>query len=148
VKWRARFEEIRQAAALPTSAALVWMALLAAGCAPRTAPATPAPPAGEDPAPEDAPEEVTVDFAEVAPLWETVARPEEGFAGLDVWPGGGQRPWLIVAAAASHRLVIFDAGSGELLRELGALGERPGRFREPVDVAVAGDLAFVVERGK
>jgi hypothetical protein len=138
------------AAALAVSAALV----LATACAPRAAPATPAPPAAPaaedvaaDPAPEDAAEVVTLAFVEVAPLWETVPRPEEGFAGLDVWPGGGQRPWLVVAAAASHRLVIVDAGSGELLRELGALGERPGSFREPVDVAVAGDLAFVVERG-
>lgn len=150
MRWRATTEMIRLAAALVLPAALVvW-----AGCAPRRAPATPAPPAapaGEDmaadPAPEDAAEPETLDFVEVAPLWETVPRPEEGFAGLDVWPGGGQRPWLVVAAAASHRLVIFDAGSGELLRELGALGERPGSFRDPVDVAVAGDLAFVVERG-
>lgn len=152
---RAPTETTRLAAALLVSAALlVWMALLSAGCAPRAAPATAAPPAapaGEDaaadPAPEAAAEPEPLAFVEVAPLWETVPRPEEGFAGLDVWPGGGQRPWLVAAAAASHRLVIFDAGSGELLRELGALGERPGSFREPVDVAVGGDLAFVVERG-
>lgn len=82
----------------------------------------------------------------LAPLWETVARPEEGFAGLAVWPGA-VRAWLVVAAAASHRLVLFDAESGELLREVGSLGERAGSFREPVAVAVGGDLAFVVERG-
>lgn len=143
------------AAALPVPATLVLSAalVLSTGCAPRAAPATAAPPAAPaaedvaDPAPEDTAGEETLTFVEVAPLWETVPRPEEGFAGLDVWPGGGQRPWLVVAAAASHRLVIVDAGSGELLRELGALGERPGSFRDPVDVAVAGAFAFVVERG-
>jgi len=162
VRVRATTETIRLAAALVLAAALrvsmtlavsaalpVSTALLSASCAPRAAPATPEPPVepAAGPAPEDAAEPETLDFVEVAPLWETVPRPEEGFTGLDVWPGGGQRPWLVVAAAASHRLVIFDAGSGELLRELGALGERPGSFRDPVDVAVAGDLAFVVERG-
>lgn len=93
------------------------------------------------PAPEPLP------VVALAPLWETVARPEEGFAGLALWPGAGQRSWLVVAAAASHRLVLFDADSGELLREVGALGERAGSFREPLAVAVGGDLAFVVERG-
>lgn len=132
------------------------LALAAApACAPRPAPpSTPAslPEAVEDaagggadaevpPAPEPLP------VVALSPLWETVARPEEGFAGLAVWPGAGQRPWLVVAAAASHRLVLFDAESGELLREVGALGDRAGSFREPVAVAVGGDLAFVVERG-
>ncbi|HEX2164216.1 MAG TPA: hypothetical protein VHM02_09725, partial [Thermoanaerobaculia bacterium] len=99
--------------------------------------AVPAPPPEPPPLPEIA----------VEPLWETVPRPEEGLAGLAVWPGSGDRPWVIVAAAASHRLVLFDAATGELLRELGSLGEGPGQFREPVAVAVAGDLAFVAERG-
>jgi 3-phytase len=137
-------------------AAALLPALAVAACAPPPAP--PAVPPGEpevvaagpveaaaEEAVEPAPEPLPV--VALAPLWETVPRPEEGLAGVAVWPGAGQRPWLLVAAAASHRLVLFDAGTGELLRELGSLGERAGSFREPVGVAVAGDLAFVVERG-
>lgn len=117
---------------------------------PSTPPTVPEPvedAAGGEPDAELPPAPEPLPVVALAPLWETVARPEEGFAGLAFWPGAGQRSWLVVAAAASHRLVLFDADSGELLREVGALGERAGSFREPLAVAVGGDLAFVVERG-
>jgi hypothetical protein len=139
---------------VPAAAALLVAGALA--CAPAVPPAMPpdavpsdsVPPAAEEAAVEPiAAEPAPPPLVELAPLWETVPRPADGFAALAVWPGAGQRPWLLVAAAATHRLVLFDAESGELLREVGALGERAGSFREPVDVAVAGDLAFVVERG-
>jgi hypothetical protein len=113
----------------------------------------PPPEAGEATVEEVAPEEVAEEVAEeapppaVEPVWATAARPEEGLAGLAVWTAAGERPWLLAAAAASHRLILFDAASGGLLRELGSAGERPGQFREPVAVGVAGDLAFVAERG-
>ncbi|HUO86467.1 MAG TPA: hypothetical protein VM617_03685 [Thermoanaerobaculia bacterium] len=137
----------REAAALALAVAVL------AGCA-TTAP-DPAPTAAAAGAATDAVEQAAEGSAAAEPLagssaislWETEPRPEDGLAGLAVWPGAGQRPWLLVAARDSHRLVLFDAASGELLREFGSLGERPGSFREPVDVAVAGDLAFVVERG-
>lgn len=138
------------------AATLLPVLAAALGCAPRPAPRPlpPSPPeAVEEPAAEAAeavvpePDFVPLPVVALTPLWETVARPGEGLTGLAFWPGAGQRPWLLATAAASHRLVLFDAGSGELLREIGALGERAGRFREPVAVAVGGDLAFVVERG-
>lgn len=124
-------------------------------CVPLPAPPSPPPTvqepvgdaAGGAPDAELPPAPQPLPVVALTPLWETVARPEEGFAGLAFWPGAGQRAWLVVAAAASHRLVLFDAESGELLREVGALGERAGSFREPVAVAVGGDLAFVVEHG-
>lgn len=148
----------RPLALLAHSAPPFVLALLAAGaltCAPTVPPTVPpdtgppdAAPLAEAAAAEPAAAEpAPLPFALLAPLWETLPRPADGFAGLAVWPGAGQRPWLLVVAAATHRLVLFDAESGELLREVGALGERAGSFREPVDVAVAGDLAFVVERG-
>jgi hypothetical protein len=83
----------------------------------------------------------------VRPVWVSPPRPDEGLTALAVWSGDGSRPWLLAAAARTHRLVLFDAATGELLRELGVAGERPGQFRDPADVAVAGDLAFVAESG-
>ena len=133
------------ASVLPLAAALLAAGALA--CATAVPPAAPPATADESVVEPFAAEPEPLPLTLLAPLWETVPRPADGFAGLAVWPGAGQRPWLLVAAAATHRLVLFDAESGELLREVGALGERAGSFREPVDVAVAGDLAFVVERG-
>jgi 3-phytase len=43
-------------------------------------------------------------------------------------------------------LVVYDADSGERLREVGGEGEGPGAFDRPNGVAVFGDHVFVVER--
>lgn len=83
----------------------------------------------------------------VEPAWETGARPEEGIHGVAVWPGTGDRPWLLATAAATHRLLLFDADTGEALRDFGGRGEGDGRFRDPRGVAVVDDLALVAERG-
>lgn len=63
-----------------------------------------------------------------------------------VWhaPGGGA--WVIATAKSSHRLMVYDAATGETLGAIGRPGTGPGELRRPNGVIVLGDLAFVVER--
>lgn len=140
------------------SGAVALVALLLTGCATAPPAAPPAPtPEPAEPAPMEAPMEVAQEevAAEeppspasvvVAETWETVRRPEENVDSVAVWPGAGDRAWLLATAKATDRLLVFDAGTGELLREFGGHGDAAGRFRRPNGIAVVHDLAFVVER--
>ena len=65
---------------------------------------------------------------------------------LATWPTEDGRTWLIATAKSSHRLVVFDADTGERLREVGGEGQAPGEFKRPNGIAVYGDMLFVVER--
>ncbi|MFD0739318.1 phytase [Lysobacter koreensis] len=65
---------------------------------------------------------------------------------LATWPAEDGRTWLIASAKSTHRLVVFDADSGERLRTFGGEGNGPGQFNRPNGVAVHGDQLFVVER--
>lgn len=65
---------------------------------------------------------------------------------LATWTTEDGRTWLIASAKSSHRLVVFDADSGERLRTVGREGDGPGQFNRPNGVAVQGDHLFVVER--
>lgn len=87
--------------------------------------------------------------AEVATLAETyvsAANPGEELDSLATWHGTDGRPWVIATAKSTHRLVVFDADTGERLRDVGGKGAEPGRFKRPNGIAVAGDRVFVVER--
>lgn len=123
---------------------LAGLGLLIAACSASPPPAVlepvPEPPAEVAPAEPPAPLAV-----EVAEAWVSEARPEEGIAALAVWPGGGDRAWVIAAAAATDRLLVLDAGTGEILTEHGATGEIAGRFRRPAGLAVVADLLLVAE---
>jgi len=66
---------------------------------------------------------------------------------LAAWPvPQSDTVWLLATAKSSHRLVRFDADSGERLGETGGRGAEPGRFHRPNGIAIHGDLAFVAER--
>lgn len=65
---------------------------------------------------------------------------------LATWPTEDGRTWLIASAKSSHRLVVFDADSGERVRTVGSEGDGAGQFNRPNGVAVHGDHLFVVER--
>ncbi|MEO6365765.1 MAG: phytase [Luteimonas sp.] len=65
---------------------------------------------------------------------------------LAVWPTEQGGAWIIGTAKSTHRLVVFDADSGERLRDVGGKGQAPGQFNRPNGVAVFGDVLFVVER--
>ncbi|MCY7355090.1 MAG: phytase [Lysobacter sp.] len=65
---------------------------------------------------------------------------------LVVWPNEHGGAWIIGTAKATHQLVVFDADSGERLREVGRKGSALGEFNRPNGVAVFADILFVVER--
>ncbi|AWV06507.1 NHL repeat-containing protein [Marilutibacter maris] len=70
----------------------------------------------------------------------------EELDSLATWPTENGDTWLIATAKASHRLLVFDADTGALLRSVGGKGEALGRFKRPNGVTVQGDHLFVVER--
>jgi len=112
------------------------LAALLAACvtAPReSAPVTP--PAAA------APEPVTVVEAYVS-----AELPSEELDSLTTWPTEDGKTLLIASGKSSHRLVVFDADTGEELRTVGREGQGPGEFKRPNGVAVQGDYLFVVER--
>jgi 3-phytase len=65
---------------------------------------------------------------------------------LAAWTADDGATWLVASAKSSHRLVVFDADSGQRVRTVGGKGAAPGEFMRPNGVAVFGDLLFVVER--
>ncbi|MBU8976628.1 phytase [Lysobacter sp. MMG2] len=65
---------------------------------------------------------------------------------LATWTAEDGATWLIATAKSTHRLVVFDADSGQRLRDVGGEGAKPGEFNRPNGIAVYGDYAFVVER--
>lgn len=117
-------------------------ALLLAACA-ATAPhreAAPAPPAVALPAPS-APQPLVV-----PERYASDESPQDELDSLATWTTEDGATWLIATAKSSHRLVVFDADSGERLRTVGGEGTGPGLFKRPNGVAVHGDHLFVVER--
>jgi 3-phytase len=63
-----------------------------------------------------------------------------------VWHGAGGVTWLLATAKSTHRLMVYDAASGESLGAIGRPGPGPGELRRPNGLLVLGDLAFIVER--
>src|SRR5687768_12238767 len=108
------------------SAALACTLLSA--CA--TAPRPPAPPTTAIAPPEP----VTVVESYVSA--ETLA---DELDSLATWPTEDGKTWLIATGKSSHRLVVFDADTGEQLRTFGGEGQAPGQFKRPNGVAVHGD---------
>ncbi len=72
--------------------------------------------------------------------------PEDELDSLAAWPTEDGRTWLVATAKSTHRLVVFDADTGERLRAVGGPGSSLGRFNRPNGLAVHGDHLFVVER--
>src|SRR5688572_15951805 len=111
-------------------------ATLLSACATSPTPSTPPP--STAPAP---PDPVTVVESYVSA--ESLA---DELDSLATWPTEDGKTWLIATGKSSHRLVVFDADSGEQLRTVGGEGNGPGQFKRPNGLAVHGDQLFVVER--
>lgn len=112
------------------------LALLAA-CHTVPAPPTPLPPA---------PQAATAVDAVVPESWISSDSPEDELDSLAVWPTEDGHTWLIATAKSSHRLVVYDAETGQRLRSVGGPGKGAAQFDRPNGIAVHGDLLFVAER--
>lgn len=107
---------------------------------------TTAPPARPvAPVADEVPAAPAVD-AVVAEAWVSEAEPEDELDSLAVWPTEDNRTWLIATAKSTHRLVVYDAETGQRLRNVGGRGTGPVQFDRPNGIAVFGDLVFVAER--
>ena len=126
---------------LPAGASLALATLLIAACAGvpgrQAAPVAAVPPASVSTAPE---------ALTVTERYVSVETPAEELDSLATWPAPDGRTWLVATGKSSHRLVVYDAESGERLREVGGEGEGAGRFDRPNGLAVFGDHLFVAER--
>src|SRR5262245_14533314 len=103
-----------------------------------TAPRDSAPANAAVPAP---PEPVTV-----VESYTSAESPADELDSLATWPTEDGKTWLIATAKSGHRLVVYDADTGEQLRTFGGEGQQPGQFKRPNGVAVHGDYLVVVER--
>lgn len=72
--------------------------------------------------------------------------PTDELDSLATWRHPDGATWLIATAKSSHRLVVYDADTGQRLRDIGGKGGEPGRFNRPNGIAVFGDRLFVAER--
>jgi 3-phytase len=90
----------------------------------------------------------TADIAKrfVPERYVSAENPGEELDSLATWRHPDGTVWLIATAKTSHRLVVFDADTGARLRDFGAKGAEPGRFKRPNGIAVLGDRLFVTER--
>lgn len=115
--------------------------VLLAGCA-----TTPAPAARDAESPIKAASQGISSAVVVAETYISEANAADELDSLAVWPSEQGGAWIIGTAKSTHRLVVFDADSGERMREVGGKGPAAGEFNRPNGVAVFGDLLFVVER--
>ena len=82
-------------------------------------------------------------------IQETWLSPRDRTDNVDspaVWHGPAGQHWLVSTAKSTDVLLVHDAATGTLLRRVGGTGTAPGRFDRPNGIAIAGDIAFVVER--
>ena len=85
----------------------------------------------------------------VAPLKESWMTTRDTLDNIDspaVWHGPGGEHWVLSTAKATDVLVVNDASTGAFVRRLGASGTGRGQLQRPNGIAIAGNLAFVVER--
>ena len=115
---------------------VLFAVLLLAACATSRIPAPPS--TGLAPPPAD--------VATVTERYVTADSPQDELDSLATWAAEDGATWLIATAKTGHRLVVYDADSGERLRSVGGKGAGAGEFLRPNGIAVHGDLLLVSER--
>jgi 3-phytase len=78
--------------------------------------------------------------------WMTIRDTLDNIDSPAVWHGPNGEHWVLSTAKATDVLVVNDAATGAIVRRLGASGTGPGQMQRPNGIAIAGNLAFVVER--
>ncbi len=86
---------------------------------------------------------------EVAVIQEafTTLRDESGNVDSPaVWHGKDGRNWLLATAKEGNVILIFDAATGEKIKQFGQAGNGLGSLGRPNGIAVIDDYAVIVER--
>lgn len=85
----------------------------------------------------------------VAPLRESWMTTRDTLDNIDspaIWHGPDGQHWVLSTAKTTNVLVVNDASTGDFIRRLGTTGTGRGQMQRPNGIAIAGNLAFVVER--
>ena len=80
---------------------------------------------------------------------ETFVTPRQNWALVDspaIWTGQAGETWIVATGKLTSRLYVSDAATGAHIRTIGRRGSKLGEFSRPNGIAIAGDLALVVER--
>lgn len=88
----------------------------------------------------------TADAVSVPEAFATPMTPEDNIDSVASWTAPDGQVLLLATAKSTERLVVYDGGSGAFVRHVGGPGAGEGQFNRPNGIAVADDLAFVVER--
>ncbi|MGY1529653.1 phytase [Luteimonas sp. A649] len=94
-------------------------------------------------------EAVRAEAAEAVTVPEAFATqmtPEDNIDSVASWTAPDGQVLLLATAKSTHRLVVYDGATGAFVRHVGERGAGAGQFDRPNGIAVADDLAFVVER--
>ena len=86
------------------------------------------------------------DAVEVPEAFATPMTPEDNIDSIASWTDADGSVLLLATAKSTHRLVAYDGATGGFVRHVGGQGAEAGRFDRPNGIAIADDLAFVVER--
>ena len=85
-------------------------------------------------------------IAALSESWMTTRDTLDNIDSPAVWHGPDGEHWVLSTAKATDVLVVNDASTGAFVRRLGASGTGRGQMQRPNGIAIAGNLAFVVER--
>ncbi len=93
----------------------------------------------------------TADSAALGPVlvneaFATPMTPDDNIDSVASWSSPDGDVLVLATAKSTHRLVVYDGFTGEFVRHVGEPGAGRGEFDRPNGIAVADDLAFVVER--
>ena len=86
------------------------------------------------------------EICEVPEYFVTESRVSLDVDSIAIWHGKGGQHWLIATAKRGHVLPVYDAATGEFIKDIGVPGTRRGELQRPNGIAVIDDLIFVVER--
>lgn len=99
-----------------------------------------------DRAREAARTDANTEAAPVPEAFATPMTPEDNIDSIASWAGDDGRILVLATAKSTDRLVVYDGGTGAFVRHVGGPGTDAGQFDRPNGIAIADDLAFVVER--
>ncbi|MFH1832029.1 MAG: phytase [bacterium] len=65
---------------------------------------------------------------------------------LAVWHSPTGQHWVVTTAKKTHKLFVYDAATGNKIKDFGTFGKSLMQFARPNGIAIIDNLVFVVER--